>query len=352
MVVATDQTDLFESSVRDGRDPYDTYDRIVVAFSGGKDSLACVLDLLESGVAPENIELWHHNVDGAPDADHLMDWPVTEAYCRSVADALGIDLRFSWKQGGFEGEMNRENERTKPTVIETLDGDRVVTGGDAGKKSTRKMFPQVSANLQVRWCSAYLKIDIGDKIFTNIGAYDEGKFLYISGERAEESAARAKYDQFEIHTESYMDANTRDPRIVHKYRSVLNWNEQAVWDIIKRHGVNPHPAYKLGWGRLSCMTCIFGQEDQWASVKDLSEDRFEKIAEYERKFGHEIHRDGRTVEEYARDGDSFIPSEDDLEAVSEIRERALSDTYDADVFIGDDWTLPKGAFKDNSVGPS
>lgn len=54
------------------------YDRVVVTFSGGKDSLACLLHLLELGVAPARLELHHHEVDaGGPS---FMDWPVTPAY--------------------------------------------------------------------------------------------------------------------------------------------------------------------------------------------------------------------------------------------------------------------------------
>ena len=36
------------------------YDRILLAFSGGKDSLACLLHLLEAGVPASRIELHHH----------------------------------------------------------------------------------------------------------------------------------------------------------------------------------------------------------------------------------------------------------------------------------------------------
>ncbi len=63
----------------------DTYATIIVAFSGGKDSVACVLHLLELGVPRERIELWHHDVDGR-EGSTLMDWPVTRAYCRAFAD--------------------------------------------------------------------------------------------------------------------------------------------------------------------------------------------------------------------------------------------------------------------------
>src|SRR3972149_4736938 len=78
--------------------PMEQYDKVVVGFSGGKDSLACVLRLLDMGVARDKIVLWHHAVDGAPGQVGLMDWPCTEGYVRSVAKALGLEIRFSWKE--------------------------------------------------------------------------------------------------------------------------------------------------------------------------------------------------------------------------------------------------------------
>jgi hypothetical protein len=76
-----------------------SYDHILVGFSGGKDSLACVLHLLDLGVPPDRIELWHHDIDGAGQA--YMDWGCTPAYCRAVAAALGLRILFSWREGGF-----------------------------------------------------------------------------------------------------------------------------------------------------------------------------------------------------------------------------------------------------------
>ena len=68
-----------------------TYDRVIVAFSGGKDSAACLFHLLELGVDRSKIELHHHLVDGEDqqEADGLMDWPCTNDYCRKVAEAFG-----------------------------------------------------------------------------------------------------------------------------------------------------------------------------------------------------------------------------------------------------------------------
>lgn len=49
----------------------DSYSRIIVAFSGGKDSVACVLHLLDLGMR-DQLELWHHDVDGR-EGGRLMD---------------------------------------------------------------------------------------------------------------------------------------------------------------------------------------------------------------------------------------------------------------------------------------
>jgi 3'-phosphoadenosine 5'-phosphosulfate sulfotransferase (PAPS reductase)/FAD synthetase len=41
-----------------------SYDHILVSCSGGKDSLACLLHLIDEGADPARIELHHHDVDG------------------------------------------------------------------------------------------------------------------------------------------------------------------------------------------------------------------------------------------------------------------------------------------------
>ena len=75
------------------------YDRITIGWSGGKDSLALLLLMLEMGVKPERIELHHNLVDGR-EGSTLMDWPVTESYCEAIAKAFGVQITFSWREGG------------------------------------------------------------------------------------------------------------------------------------------------------------------------------------------------------------------------------------------------------------
>ena len=97
-----------------------SYDHVVLFTSGGKDATACLLHLLEQGVDPARIELHHHEVDGR--GSPFMDWPVTGAYVAAQAVAFGLPLFRSWREGGFEREMLRQDAPTAPLLFETPHG--------------------------------------------------------------------------------------------------------------------------------------------------------------------------------------------------------------------------------------
>lgn len=322
----------------------DDYDYIIVAFSGGKDSTACVLHLLEEGADPAKIELWHHLIDGREGSD-LMDWPVTEDYCRKFAKAMNMPIYFSWKEGGFEREMLRENQRTAPNHFEYPEDNLIecgMVGGNGGKKSTRRKFPQVSADLRVRWCSAYLKIDVCTAAINNQERFLNKKTLVVTGERAEESAARAKYKVFEPNRADNRNGK-RVVRHVDHWRPIHSWIEYKVWEIIKRHNIEPHPAYLLGWGRLSCMSCIFGSSAQWASLNKIAPAHTKRISDYEKEFGVTIHRTKTVIERIAEASPYDSIDED-------IARMGLSKFYTGVIF-NHEWKLPAGAYGD-SAGPS
>jgi 3'-phosphoadenosine 5'-phosphosulfate sulfotransferase (PAPS reductase)/FAD synthetase len=316
-----------------------SYDHIIVAFSGGKDSLACLLHLLELGVPRERIELWHHDVDGR-EGSSLMDWPCTRDYCRAIAQAFELPIYFSWKQGGFEREMLRSDAPTAPTVFETPEGQRIA--GGAGRPGTRGQFPQVSPDLSVRWCSAYLKIDPCALAIRNQQRFAGRRTLVITGERAEESASRARYKPFEPHRADNREGKT--PRPVDQWRPVHGWAEHEVWAIIERHRVNPHPCYRLGWGRCSCAACIFGSPDQWASLRAANPAQFGAVAAHEARSGKTIQRK-LSVVQVADKGTPYPMDAEDIRA-------ALSTSFEEPVILPPGaWKLPRGAFGD-SCGPT
>lgn len=322
----------------------ESYDHILVAFSGGKDSLACLLHLFELGVPKEKIELHHHDVDGG---NPLMDWPVTPSYCNAVAAALDLPIYHSYRVGGFEREMLRNNTPTAPVFFQSPSdrGPNPPLVGGKGTNGTRLQFPQVSADLSVRWCSAYLKIDVMAALIRNDRRFDGKRVLVITGERAEESAARARYKRFEPHRSDLR--NGRRPRHIDAWRPVHAWTREQVWFIIRRHGVIPHPAYYLGWARLSCMCCIFGSPNQWASVRAISTERFDRIASYELTFGKTIHR-SRSVIEQADKGTTYPALLQNPDLMME----AMQQVYNLPVLCEPaDWQMPAGAFGED-VGPT
>lgn len=310
-----------------------SYDFIIVCMSGGKDSLACLLHLLMLGVPRSRMELWHHDVDG-PESERvgstpLMDWRCTRDYCRKLAAAFGVPLYFSWKEGGFEREMLRENAPTAGYWFETPNGLRS-SGGTSTRVGTRLKFPFTSSDLSVRWCSAYLKIMVCEAAIRGQPRFNDRRVLIVTGERADESPNRARYALFERHRTDNR-AGDRARRHVDHYRPVHGWDLERVWDIIELFRVNPHPAYRLGWGRVSCARCIFGSPAQWASARIVDPAAFELVAAYERRFGVTIHRHLSVVQQ----ADAGMPHVMDPKDIAAAR----SATFDEPII------LPPGAWK-------
>lgn len=142
--------------VLSGKPKIDSYDYILVMFSGGKDSTACVLDLIDRGVDMSKVELWHQDVDGR-EGSELMDWPVTRDYCKKFADAFDIPIYFQWKIGGIEGELFKKNAKTTGSRFETPEGKIKEGGGVAGKVESRLMWPS-QGSMEHRWCTNYAKM--------------------------------------------------------------------------------------------------------------------------------------------------------------------------------------------------
>lgn len=311
------------------------YDRYVVSFSGGKDSTACLLFLLDNSVPKEKIELWHQEIDGR--GPSLFDWEVTPDYCRRLGAAFGVPVLFQWKEGGFTREMLRENSLTAPVHFEVPGGDELRVGGERGKPSTRRKFPQPSPDLRVRWCSAYLKIDVCATAIRHDPRFLGVRTLVLSGERGEESPQRARYAILEPDKADLR--NGRVPRYVDRFRPVRDWTERQVWDIIEKYRVRPHPCYFMGFGRCSCKFCVFGNRDQFASAACVSRVKADRLVAFEKEFGTTLKRD-TDLESLIRKGRPYAA------ITSELARLATSFEYDQPVLLceGERWRLPEGAF--------
>lgn len=238
--------------------------------------------------------------------------------------------------------MLRNGNPTAPVFFPGEQPGEYVKVGGNGPAGIRRKFPQVTASLSQRWCSSYAKIDCCARYLTNHSKFQRGKTLVVTGERAEESSARAKYAEFEAHrSDNRTGKNVR--RWIDHWRPVHKWTESQVWELIEKYKVQAHPAYYLGWGRTSCLSCIFGGPNQWASVKELTPVRFYRIAEYEKEFGVTIARD-RSVEQQAARGRPYS-MDPRWKAV------AMSESFDLPIFL-DVWMLPSGAYAGETCGPT
>ena len=425
--------------------PLEDYDKIIVLFSGGKDSLASVLDLLELGVPKNKIELWHHNIDGEHPT-RRMDWPVTQAYVKAVAEYLDLTLRVSWRVNGFWGEVYRIGASWPIRYIDTGSGgvkecrlsvkqarstelrEKVLDNLEQQElegMGLRMKFPAKSGDLATRWCSSILKITVADAVIRNLeleelkeigdcrkfpakGSIGNGRFcspnlkrevadslirnmdelntlgsrgkfpaksgphqgrwcsgslkaqvesklysdieeltantkiLVVSGERRQESAGRAKYNEMELHR---TNATAKAHRLVHQWRNIIDWDEARVWETIKRWHITPHPCYAAGWSRCSCAMCIFGLPKHWAGIQELFPDWVAAVEEDERILGFTLDNK-KPLREYIGIAESCV-CHDDPKALHQLTTGTFSPE---DVYL-ENWRLPAGAFHGAEGGP-
>lgn len=318
------------------------YDKYIVSFSGGKDSTACFLYLLDHGIPLDRIELWHQEIDGREQT--FFDWEITPEYCRCFAEAFGVKIYYQWKEGGFYRELMRENSRTAPNHFELPDGTVGKSGGKKGNLTTRHKFPQCSSDLKVRWCSAYLKIDVCSAAIVNQPRFKGIRTLVISGERGEESPARARYNIFEP-DKTDLRNGVQFIRHVDRFRPIRDWKENQVWEIIQRYQVRVHPCYYMGWSRCSCKFCIFGNKHQFASAAMISPHQMAHVISLEKDFKCTIKR--------TNDLPALIAQGVPYKTITtELKRLATNYNYILPIILstGEEWILPAGAYGDLHCG--
>lgn len=323
------QQTLFDEPVREP--DLNSYDRVIVMLSAGKDSLASLLVLLDRGVPRDRIILYHQRIDGEPGAEPFLDWPCTDKYIELVGRHFGLPVHFQWRRGGFRAELYRENDIPQPVEF-NHDGRHGFVPVTRAQPNTRRKFPALSADLSRRWCSATLKSDVARRAIahdpTLQGTLGNPKrLLLIGGERWEESPARSRYAAFERHP-TWSRSRQAD-----LWRPVIGFSERQVWDIIRRYRLLPHPSYLIGFNRCSCVGCVFNGADHWAMLQKMAPDRFERIAQAEDELGFTI-RQGISIREQAEQG-SLNRMPDDWE---QYRRWA----FEPETLTSLDWEWPDG----------
>lgn len=387
--------------------PLEEYDLIAILLSGGKDSIACYYKLLELGVPKEKMEFWHHDIDGGHPS-RRMDWRCTQNYVRALAEAEHIPLRLSWRVNGFFGELYRIGAsepvewmepytgeirqcKLSPKYLKCQEVKQQVTEdmeNQLKKMGYRMKFPMKSGDLSRRWCSAYLKIMVADTVMSNLsqlgelenlggkrhkfpaksgthqGRWCSGnlkaavqdsvtsnlkktksnvKVLVVSGERRGESPGRSKYNEMEIHR---TNATAKANRLVHQWRPVIDYSEKDVWEVLKRHRINPHPCYRAGWNRCSCAMCIFSTPSLFAGIRELYPEDYAMLKRDEQILGFTL--DNKSdLDTFVGDAKSCV-YHGDMVALQNL----ITGEFSGDeIYVTDDWRYPAGAFHGAEGGP-
>lgn len=339
------------------------YDLVAILLSGGKDSIVCYYKLLELGVPKEKMEFWHHDIDGGHPS-RRMDWRCTQNYVKSFAEAEEVSLRLSWRVNGFFGELYRIGASEPVEWMEPDTGEirqcrlsqNYLKCQEIKHHATEDMedqlkalgyrmkFPAKTGDLSRRWCSAYLKIMVADTVVSNLEkTRSDVKVLVVSGERRGESKGRSKYNEMEIHR---TNAEKKEHRLVHQWRPVIDYSEKDVWEILKRHKVNPHPCYRAGWNRCSCAMCIFSTPKLFAGIRELYPEEYALLKQDEQILGFTL--DNKCdLDTFVGNAPSCVYHGDD----QAIRSLVTGEFTLGDVYVKDTWKYPAGAFHGAEGGP-
>ena len=234
--------------------------KVIVTFSGGKDSLASLL-WVRNNLTKEFITVF---------CDTGWEHPITYKYIEEMRNTLGLNI-VTLKSKKFDGMV------------------------DLAKKKSR--WP----SSQRRFCTSELKtIPMIDYILDEI----KDDILMIQGIRAEESTKRAEMSKQCTYFKYYIQPYGKDKYGKDKYhtyrrkeviefrdkysddllRPVFDWTAQQVIDYIVDNGLQPNPLYRMGYKRVGCYPCIMASQQDIYNMILQDPERINYITKLEKKY--------------------------------------------------------------------
>ncbi|MBF0588706.1 MAG: phosphoadenosine phosphosulfate reductase family protein [Magnetococcales bacterium] len=251
----------------------------IMSVSGGKDSTAMLLWALERKTPFRPVF-----------ANTGNEHPATLDYVRNLPRLTGCP-EIEWIKAdfsdAFEGRRKRLPGLWMPDLLQGRPGMPPMSQEEAKKcvqTAQEAMHPTGNPFLDLcllkarfpstraRFCSQSLKRDaIHEQVI--IPLLDEGfQVVSMLGVRRDESRARAALEEWE---------DLGDGRMIH--RPIVGWSAAQVFDIHRRHGVEPNPLYKQGCTRVGCMPCIHERKAGILNISQRWPEHLERIADWEQR---------------------------------------------------------------------
>jgi len=187
--------------------------KYIVSVSGGKDSTASLLYMLERVPREDVIAVF---------CDTKWESDVVYKYLEYLEARLDIEIVRIESEGMFE-------------------------------LSKRKNFV---VNRQMRSCTLELKIKPFERWLKD-NFVDKGiEFIVVEGIRREESQSRADTEVFNVKKSTIKGEKFYKPTLY----PIAYWNADEVFAYIESKGVLNNPLYKAGYKRVGCMPCIFANK--------------------------------------------------------------------------------------------
>lgn len=184
------------------------FDSLVVSYSAGKDSTACLLWALETGLPVRAI--W---------CDTGNELPESPAYLDYIEARLGVRIERLARPGRQFVDFVRQ----------------------------RGMWPIPGRCL----VSSRTKREAMAWYLNQTATIASAKSLLILGQRRSESAGRAALPDLTSASRSGLPV----------YRPILDWSLDDVFRYLDAKGVMAHPAYAKGRKRVGCVWCVHSSQD-------------------------------------------------------------------------------------------